>query len=68
MLSNVRKRLYMWCDYCSNYHAETKKVYRHEVEEYVDLCPDCASEDTLELCDCGNLATHDGHRYCSDCD
>ena len=68
MLSNIRKRLYMWCDYCLNYHAETKKVYRHEIEEYVDLCPDCASEDELETCDCVNLATHDGHQYCSDCD
>lgn len=50
----------MWCDYCLEYHRDTKKVYRYEIEEYVDLYPDCASEDELETCDCGHIATHDG--------
>ena len=29
----------MWCDYCLNYHADTKKVYRYEIEEQQTYAP-----------------------------
>ena len=55
------------CDYCVEYNKETKRVFRDEIDEHVDLCPDCQEEE-LETCSlCGALATHDGHTYCSDC-
>lgn len=58
----------MWCEYCLEYHPDAKKVYRHEIEDYLDLCPDCANEETLETCSlCGDIATHDGHYYCAEC-
>ena len=47
----------MWCEYCLEYHPDAKKVYR-----------DCANEETLETCSlCGDIATHDGHYYCAEC-
>lgn len=57
----------MICDYCNKYHEDTREVYREEIDDYVELCPDCQECDELNTCSCGNLATHDAHTYCSDC-
>lgn len=63
----LERRYHMWCEYCLEYHPDAKKVYRDEIEDYLDLCPDCANEETLETCPCGEIATHDGHYYCAEC-
>lgn len=57
----------MWFEYCLEYHLDAKKVYRDEIEDYLDLCPDCANEETLETCPCVRIATHDEHYYGAKC-
>lgn len=55
----------MWCEYCLEYHPDAKNVYRDEIKDCLDLCPDCENEETLETCPCGRIATHNGHYYCA---
>lgn len=56
-----------YCDYCEEFSENIENVWRDEIENWVDLCPDCQDEKKLETCSCGNLATRDANTYCSDC-
>ena len=56
-----------YCDYCEEFSENIENVWRDEIENWVDLCPDCQDEEKLETCYCGNLATRDANTYCSDC-
>ena len=53
-----------YCDYCEEFSENIENVWRDEIENWVDLCPECQDEET---CSCGNLATRDANTYCSDC-
>lgn len=56
-----------YCDCCEEFSENIENVWRDEIENWADLCPDCQECDELNTCSCGNLATHDAHTYCSDC-
>lgn len=64
------------CDYCHCKYpmSELKLTYAPQVDEDLDLCPNCiklALDEELEICSCGNLinpnSVHGQDGYCSSC-
>ena len=65
----MTKEFFGQCDYCEEWlHG----LQRYETEPFGDLdlckyCRDLADNGELEECECGALASCDGHTYCRDC-
>lgn len=38
-----------YCDYCEEFSENIENVWRDEIENWVDLCPDCQDEEKLQL-------------------
>ena len=34
-----------YCDYCEEFSENIENVWRDEIENWVDLCPDCQDEE-----------------------